>query len=220
MSHHSLPAHFCWTKYGVESGESVGSILRRKEGERLATGGLFLWGIGNSVGPALRELVRKELHPKVVFSPMRSKPKAIDAAPSTVWAWSTAVGIDGKDWEIPDGLSVLSRGVGEGGRAKASHYALVCRADKPLEEGGEGEVIYETLVNLLSRNRLGHSQVTAVVARNAGASIAQETRYPVGFVAELVYPYFIKLGDPVVLAEGQSRTSRRRLSVQGSLSAL
>jgi hypothetical protein len=196
----------------------VGSILRRKEDERLATGGMFLWGIGNSVGPALRELVRKEQRPKVVFSPMRSKPKAIDAAPSTVWAWSSAVGIDGNDWAIPDGLSVLSRGAGESGRAKASHYALVCRTDKPLEEVGEGEVIYETLVNLISKNRLGHSQVTAVVSRNAATALTQETRYPVGFVAELVYPYFIKLGDPVALNEQQSRAGRRRLPIQASLS--
>ena len=46
-----LPDLFCWTKYGTEAGEDIGAILERKESERLASGGTFLWGVGNAIGP-------------------------------------------------------------------------------------------------------------------------------------------------------------------------
>ena len=39
-----LPSHFVWTRYGTESGESMGAILARKERERIAAAGCFLWG--------------------------------------------------------------------------------------------------------------------------------------------------------------------------------
>lgn len=45
----ALPDYFVWTRYGTEGGEAAGSILARKEQERQRAGGLFLWGIGNSV---------------------------------------------------------------------------------------------------------------------------------------------------------------------------
>lgn len=203
----SLPTNFCWTKYGVESGESIQDILARKERERLASGGMFLWGIGNSVAPAIRELILREVRPQVVFSPMRSKPKAIDAAPGVVLNWTSAIDLDGNGWDIPKTLSVVSRGSSEAGRRKASHYALVCRSDRPLIEAGAGEVVYERLLNMLSMSRLGHSQVTAVVARREEHSGAeQEKTYPVGLVADLVFPYFVKLQDPE--AFGGARRSK------------
>lgn len=215
-----LPEHFCWTKYGVESGESVCTILRRKEEERQASGGMFLWGIGNSVGPAVRELIRREHHPKIVFSPMRSKAKAVDTTPSSVFTWSSATGLDGSEWEIPEGLSVLSRGSSEAGRMKASHYALVCKSDTPLMVADQGDLVYENLVNLLSQNPLGHSQVTAVVSHHRSSAM-RETKYPIGFMAELVYPYFVKLYDPIIVNEATSsrRKGQRSGPAQASLLA-
>jgi hypothetical protein len=48
MQNH-LPEAFVWTRFGTEAGQTIDRILARKEAERIANGGLFLWGIGNSV---------------------------------------------------------------------------------------------------------------------------------------------------------------------------
>lgn len=193
-----LPSHFCWTRFGTEAGESIGSILERKEKERLAAGGMFLWGIGNSVGPAIRELILLETRPMVVFSPMRSKPKVIDVAPSSVVEWTSALDLDGLDWPIPQGIRVTSRQGSEGGREKRAHFALVCKSTLPLAVSGDScsGLIYQRLVNLKSLNKLGASQVTAVVKHLEQASM-DGIRYPVAFAAELVYPYFVRLENPV-----------------------
>lgn len=191
-----LPKHFCWTRFGTEAGEKIDSILARKEQERLATGGMFLWGIGNSVGPAIRDLIRLEEHPKVLFSPMRSKPKAIDVVPSGLTVWSEALDLDGRDWPIPDGVKVTSRQGSESGRTKRSHYALVCRSSSPLRALDLASLRYEELVNLQSKNKLGASQVTAVVEQLVQGP-ADCTTYPVAFMAELVFPYFVRLGGPL-----------------------
>lgn len=191
-----LPNHFCWTRFGTEAGEGIAGILARKEKERQATGGVFLWGIGNSVGPAMRELVRLEARPMVLFSPMRSKPKAIDVTPSGVLQWTYAEDLDGNEWPIPAGVKVTSRQGSEGGREKRSHFALVCRSAQPLEANGSGELCYEHLVNLQSENKLGASQVTAVVKRQDGV-VDGATQYLVAFMAELVFPYFVRLENPV-----------------------
>ncbi len=49
---------FVWTKMGVESGEGLEQIVRRKEAERVEGNGEFWWGIGNSLGPAVRDAAR------------------------------------------------------------------------------------------------------------------------------------------------------------------
>ena len=203
-----LPKHFCWTRFGTEAGEKFDSILARKEQERLATGGMFLWGIGNSVGPAIRDLIRLEERPIVLFSPMRSKPKAIDVAPSGLTLWSEALDLDGRDWPIPDGVKVTSRQGSETGRTKRSHYALVCRSSSPLSTRDLASLRYEELVNLQSKNKLGASQVTAVVERLAQGT-TDCTTYPVAFMAELVFPYFVKLSGPLN-PEVQAHKSRSR----------
>jgi len=201
-----LPKHFCWTRFGTEAGEKIDSILARKEEERLATGGMFLWGIGNSVGPAIRDLIRLEERPIVLFSPMRSKPKAIDVAPSGLTVWSEALDLDGRDWPIPEGVKVTSRQGSESGRTKRSHYALVCRSSSPLSALNLTSLRYEELVNLQSKNKLGASQVTAVVEQLAQGN-ADCTSYPVAFIAELVFPYFVKLSCPL---DSEVKTSRLR----------
>lgn len=204
-----LPKRFCWTRFGTEAGEKIDSILARKERERLATGGIFLWGIGNSVGPAIRDLVRLEERPMVLFSPMRSKPKAIDVMPAGLTVWSQALDLDGRDWPLPDGVRVTSRRGSESGRAKRAHYALVCKSSSPLTRLDLTNLHYEKLVNLQSKNKLGASQVTAVVEQLARGN--QEcTTYPVAFTAELVFPYFVKLGGPLDSDVPASR-SRARL---------
>lgn len=208
-----LPKHFCWTRFGTEAGENIDSILARKERERLATGGMFLWGIGNSVGSAIRDLIRLEERPMVLFSPMRSKPKAIDAAPAGLTVWSEALDLDGQDWPIPQGVKVTSREGSETGRAKRSHYALVCRSASPLTMLSLASLRYEELVNLQSKNKLGASQVTAVVEQLARGEAASTT-YPVAFMAELVFPYFVKLGGPLDSATQTPKSRARRSYVR------
>jgi len=214
-----LPEVFCWTRFGTESGEAIEDIVARKERERIANGGVFLWGIGNSVGPAVRELVRSTGSPYVAFSPMRSKPKSIDVSPPSLMTWTGATALNGDEWEIPEGSRVVSRGAGEGQRAKTSHYALVCQSSEPLAlDSGASELVYEALVNLLSGTKLGHSQVTAVV-RRASAGVASPTTYPVALVAKLVFPYFVRLHSPVPNAKFTARTTGRP-SAPASLLAL
>jgi hypothetical protein len=203
-----LPTRFCWTRFGTEAGEKIDSILVRKEQERLATGGTFLWGIGNSVAPAIRDLIRLEACPMVLFSPMRSKPKAIDVAPAGLTVWSQAMDLDGRDWPLPKGVKVTSRQDSENGRIKRSHYALVCRSSSPLRALDLARLRYEELVNLQSKNKLGASQVTAVVEQLARGP-SECTTYPVAFMAELVFPYFVKLDCPLD-SEAQPLRSRSR----------
>lgn len=40
----TLPACFCWTRFGTEAGQSIDQIFERKEQERAANGGLFFGG--------------------------------------------------------------------------------------------------------------------------------------------------------------------------------
>jgi hypothetical protein len=54
---------FVWTKMGVESGEKLEQIVRRKEAERVKGNGQFWWGVGNSLGPAVRDAARAGRHP-------------------------------------------------------------------------------------------------------------------------------------------------------------
>lgn len=80
----SIPDVFCWTKMGTEAGQSLTTIRQRKELERRAGGGVFAWGIGNSLGTAIYDAQR--LSPtgyiEVLFTEMLGKPKLIDAKPS------------------------------------------------------------------------------------------------------------------------------------------
>ena len=221
MNNKTLPARFCWTRIGTESGDTVESILARKERERLEHSGMFLWGIGNSVGPAIRELVRLEKTPQVLFSPMRAKAKAIDTSPSRLFTWMRAVTLGGNPWEIPDGLQVVSRAATAGGELKRSHYALVCRSAVPLQIGfGEELLCFDEMVNLVSQNKLGHSQVTSVV-HHRPSSKATGATYRVGFASELVYPYFVQLEEPKMVTSDEwqqrARASELRSEFQKSL---
>lgn len=209
-----LPRRFCWTKYGSEAGESVDSILRRKEEERLANGGVFLWGIGNSVGPGVRRLVELEEAPMVVFSPMKAAAKQADVRPPSVVTWSRAFDLNGDQWEIPRGSTVTSRG-SSSKQQKRVHYALVCHSDRPLQLiECDASVQFDALRNLESGNPLGFSQVTAVVERVACGDEG-DLSYSVGFAATLVFPYFVCLSEPMEV--GGRPASARQHVVQTDL---
>jgi hypothetical protein len=184
-----LPEAFCWTRFGTEAGEPADAILVRKERERAGNEGVFFWGIGNSVAPAIAELLLRDRLPEVLFSPIRGRPRPADVAPENVVAWTAAESLDGRRFKLPAGVHVTSR------EARA-HYALVCGDDAPLAFSNHGALDFGALRNLVSGRGVGASQVTAVVSR---APRARRTgpSYRVALRARLVEPYFVRLRDPV-----------------------
>src|SRR4051794_11590339 len=103
-----IPHSFCWTRFGTEAGEAIDEILARKETERRANHGVFFWGIGTALGPAIRELLRYVVGPEVLFSPMRSRPRQVDVAPKCVVRWRSGEGLNGAPYELPDEAIVTS----------------------------------------------------------------------------------------------------------------
>ena len=190
---HSLPRRFCWTRFGTEAGETIEAILARKDAERRANGGIFFWGIGNSVAPAVTELVRRVGRPEVLFSPIKSRPRRVDIAPACVARWTSAEATSGEVFGLPENANVTSRW--DPDRPAPTHYALVCSSTEPLEINNAGQLTFGALRNLRSGAPLGASQVTAVVHRADTGQGGGE--YPVAFRAALVAPYFVRLRDPV-----------------------
>jgi hypothetical protein len=192
-----VPDHFCWTRFGVEAGESSESILNRKERERVANRGIFLWGIGNAVGGSMRELLRTGTKPEVLFSPIKSPPRLADSAPPATAAWTWGVTLDGDPFRIPEHSLVTSRY--DPARPRNEHFALVCQSYEVLTRSSrKEELLISELRNLVSGRPVGASQVTAVVRREHLEPLKQ-TRYQVIIRAELVYPYFLRLRGPVML---------------------
>jgi hypothetical protein len=192
-----LPALFCWTRFGAEAGQSFEQILRRKEEERRSNNGVFLWGIGNAVGPGIRELVQRCGAPEVLFSPIAGAAKRVDVAPESVVAWSSGETYDGMAFNLPAHSLVTSRQ--SASSPKVSHYALVCSCTEPLlRRPSVGSLAFNDLRNLLSGSQVGASQVTAVVTRNGKSPVGGRV-YDVALRAQLVYPYLIRLRHPVAL---------------------
>jgi hypothetical protein len=191
----NIPRQFVWTRYGTEAGENADRILARKETERRGADGVFLWGIGNSVTKGISLLVRKleGRHPVVVFSPMISAARAIDAKPAHVARWLGAMRIDGSRWPMPNSAVVTSR-ISDIERPRR-RFALVCFSEEVISANSAAPRFdIADLVNLESRAPVGASQVTAVVEniggdRNCGP-------YVRAFTARLVPPYVVALCDP------------------------
>lgn len=201
--HLHLPDAFCWTRFGTEAGEAITEILQRKEAERLANDGTFFWGIGNSVAPGIAELVRKHREPELLFSPIKGRPRATDVEPQAVVRWRSAETAHGDVFRIPDAVRITSRM-----RAgKRWHYALVGSSEQPLEFGNHGQLASGALQNLLSGRSVGPSQVTAVV-RLLREALLGGALYAVALRVRLMYPYFVRLLDPVRI-EGRSVVEAR-----------
>lgn len=196
-----LPRHFCWTKFGVEAGEDVQSILQRKEQERRRADGVFIWGVGNALGPSISHLLTVERSPELIFSPIISKPKAIDVKPSCVARWTSGVGVDGKEYPLPQSAAVTSRWSDK----KSCHYAFVCYSPTPLQldEVTSQTFSSSSLSNMLTGKPVGYSQVSSVVTYNSDVT-ANGTLYIQAMRVKLVYPYFIKLIGAADLNAAQS----------------
>jgi hypothetical protein len=191
----SLPQAFCWTRFGPEAGEAFDRILRRKNIEREACDGVFYWGIGSSVAPALSTLISEVERPEVLFSPICSAPRSVDVQPATVVRWLAGTGLFGESVVLPPGACVTSRW--DPDRPNFARYALVCASDEPLALRMHGSLDFAALRNLTSGAHVGSSQVTAVVRRNVNALCPTHGRvYEVAMRAWLVYPYLIRLSSP------------------------
>lgn len=205
QANHDFSVEFVWTKFGVEAGESISEIVARKEVERVINGGVFLWGIGNNVGPSIRVLAEGG-YPEVVFSPISSPPRPIDLNPVEVVRWRRAETLDGQPFELPSGSVITSRG----GPKKKVHYALVCYSATPLVLDHKNERVFSgSLRNLVSGRQVGSSQVTSVVRSLSNLNVGRP--YPVSMRIRLVPPFFVKLSDPV------PRPSHNKISVGYSI---
>lgn len=193
-----LPDVFCWTKFGDEAGESAYSIFRRKEVERQRNGGVFLWGIGQSIRPSLVELLRVVTFPRVFFSPIRSAPASRDVSPAAVVIWCQGVGFDGQPYVLPEYSLVTSRR--DASAARAYHFALVCDSETPItaRRSDLPPLSLHGLRNLVSGSPLGSSQVTSVVRRDQ-AHDGAGAEYPIVAEARLVYPYLVRLTQGIVI---------------------
>lgn len=194
----TLPSYFCWTRFGTEAAQTIDQIFSRKEEERVANGGKFLWGIGNAVGPSLRVLLQKTTTPEVLFSPIKVTPRSVDVSPACVAAWTSGEALDGSPFSLPSCSLVTSRY--DPSSPKTSHYALVCHADQPLGHSVLQQKVYvANLSNLLTGRPVGASQVTAIV-QHAGKINLDSSAYSVAIRARLVAPYLVRLREPIPLS--------------------
>jgi hypothetical protein len=200
-----LPRLFCWSRFGPEAGEPIERIVERKETERRGNGGTFFWGIGNSIAPAITELVRRVRAPQLLLSPIKNRPRDIDVTPACVVRWTAAENLLGITEQLPPTVRVTSRWDPE--RPRGVHYALVCNSSDPLRLGDFGRLSFGALRNMRSGAPLGASQVTAVVEQDdEAASIADA--YIVALRVALVPPYFVRLRRPVHAAGDSLPQSR------------
>ncbi|AMU88112.1 hypothetical protein ATM17_03480 [Sphingopyxis macrogoltabida] len=178
----------------AEAGQMLDAIIARKERERRAGDGLFFWGVGNAPSRAISALARMRLPVPVIFSKMKSKPKAVDVAPTRTVVWRQYIDENGIERPLPESALVTSRGDSAGG-AKNRHYALMCFSDAPLKvqrgipfdpsafrnAGGVGAPI-------------GASQVTALLRQVNEPN--SSTDYEANVMAWLTGGYWVKLADP------------------------
>lgn len=94
-------------------------------------------------------------------------------------------------------MLITSRGY----TGKRFHYALLCSSDEPLDTPtAHQEIDASAARNFVSGNRVGASQVTSVVRYDRSSSRGTAI-YPISFRAGLVGEGFVRLVDPVPLAD-------------------
>lgn len=181
----------------AEAGEGLARIVRRKDLERRAGNGLFFWGVGSAPSRAIPALVRAAAAIDVLFSVMKSKPKAHDVAPARVLAWRRYVDAEGIVRPIPRNALVTSRA-----GSRDCHYALMCYSESRLEVADEGPFDPAAYRNYGAGGAVGASQVTALLERCAPDVAAN---YRVAMRARLTGSMWVKLVDPIELSGSARR---------------
>lgn len=190
-----LPTRFCWTKMGDEAGQGLNGIIARKDTERVLGNGVFFWGIGTALGQRIWKFIKSIDDPLVLFSPMKTRAKMIDAKPDKIFAWTAYVDCQGTKHSMPDHALVTSRGtVGE--KIKSSHYALVCKKNTSLSNESWPLLNSANLRNYDTGSMIGFSQVTSVVESRKTVE-HKMSPYQILFAADMVDPFYVTLVDPV-----------------------
>lgn len=189
---------------GVESGQSLNSIISRKEMERSVGNGLFCWGIGNSLGeaPKLALSGNKGKSISVLFTKMKSPPKKIDVEPGELALWLYYRDESGRYFDLPEHSLISSRALTPQGTPKLTHFALMCKSDDPLREDSVPLLIdAKRIRNYVSSNSVGYSQVTSIVSydHDANHSELSKSTYEVSFKADLYGTGFLRLVEPITL---------------------
>lgn len=189
--------YVCWTRMQAEAGQRLEDIVARKERERLAGRGLFMWGVGNAPALLANVLARASVPVRAVFSTMKSKPKAVDVAPARVVAWRRYVDADGSERELPAHVLVTSRGDSASG-VKRMHFALMCRSDRPLRLSRGDAFDPNAFRNAGGTGApVAPSQVTALLRRVERDG--EGGGYEVNLTADLTGSYWVRLVDAVEL---------------------
>jgi hypothetical protein len=100
---------FIFTKPRTEAGESFDAIVSRKESERLASNGIFWWGVGNSLGVDLykaAQLARGNLEVLFISHDRPSPPKPENAHPERVVRWTKWIDSSGIHRDVPSSAKV------------------------------------------------------------------------------------------------------------------
>ncbi len=195
--------YVCWTRMQAEAGQTLDAIVARKELERQAGEGLFMWGVGSAPSRAIRPLAQLGRRIPVIFSIMKSKPKVVDVAPSRVVVWRRYTDKEGVVRPLPAHCIVTSRADSARG-PKQAHYALMCWSDAPLRLRSGVKFNVASFRNAgPTGSPVGASQVTALL--QAGVSAGSKPGYEINMAAELIESYWVRLADPLeVNRDGQA----------------
>jgi hypothetical protein len=180
---------FVWTKIGTEAGEGVDKILARKENERIEGAGIFWWGIGTSLGPALCEQARLTGGKiPVLFCEMLGKAQSHDASPTSTIRWLRWRDWASSEFDVPSFVEVTSRGEDRNGKRKDKHYALVCCSETKIDIDRTGRLFDPKNCRTLRGKVPGDSQNTALLEGDFSQS-HPNGRYRIAFTANLVSPW-------------------------------
>lgn len=203
---HQLPEVVCWSRIQAEAGQQLKQIVKRKEVERRAGGGTFFWGVGNAPSRALAFYVSCGREVDVVFSTMKTAPKAHDEAPAELLVWRSYFDALGTERQLPEHALVTSRAMSGKGRKKV-HYALVCWSDEQLRLDDFGPFDHRAYLNAGTGGKIGASQVTALLQQSRPPSEAGS--YRVNLRAKLRGASWVKLGDPLLLSASKRKLLRQ-----------
>jgi hypothetical protein len=185
----------CWSRMQSEGGQQLEEIVLRKEYERKGNGGVFCWGVGNAPNRCTQSLARSKTDIDVVFSVMKSRPRLADVSPSLTLIWRRFIDCDGIERRLPAASLVTSKGEARSG-AKSSHFALLCKSDRPLELSDYGGFDPAAFRNVgPSGGAVGSSQVTALV--RCTGQMQSDAQYRINLKATLYGSYWVKLVDPI-----------------------
>jgi hypothetical protein len=198
--------YICWSRMQAEAGQDLEVIIARKERERRAGGGAFLWGVGNAPAAITNVLARTGLPVRAVFSIMKSRPKPVDANPSKVVAWRRYLDSNNVTRDLPAHALVTSRADSALGPKKV-HYALMCHSSEPLALRRGVESFDPTAFRNAGGTGapVGHSQVTALLKRVDQKAIPSD--YEVNLSAWLTDGYWVRLIDPVDITSTSSTSA-------------